>query len=78
VNICASCKLAARESEAQVDAVLRHLIEDQQPLSADGVKDLLARGVREAGPATVSVPAVDLHIYDSLLPSWSQPQAVTS
>lgn len=71
-------QLAARESEAQVDAILRRLIDAQQSLSADGVEDLLGTDAEDPGPAvSVTVPPVDLHIYDSLL-SWPLLQAVTS
>ena len=71
-------QLAARESEAQVDAILRRLIDAQQSLSADGVEELLGKGDEDPGPAvSVAVPPVDLHIYDSLL-SWPLLQAVTS
>ena len=71
-------QLAARESEAQVDAILRRLIDAQQSLSADGVEDLLGTDAEDPGPAvSVTVPPVALHIYDSLL-SWPLLQAVTS
>lgn len=72
-------KLAARESEAQVDAILRRQIDAQQALSADGVEELLGTTAIDPGPvASVSVPPVDLRLYDSLLPSTSLTQAVAS
>ena len=71
-------QLAAQESEARVDAILRHLIDAQQPLSAHGVKERLNTGDNDPGPAvSVTVAPVDLHIYDSLL-SCPGPRAVTS
>ena len=61
-------ELAANESEAQVDAILRRLIDAQQVISADRVKQLLRTVCEDPGPvATVRVPAVDLRLYDSLL-----------
>ena len=72
-------KLAARESEAQVDAILRRQIDAQQARSADGVEELLGTTAIDPGPvASVSVPPVDLRLYDSLLPSTSLTQAVAS
>ena len=67
-------ELAALESETQVDAVLRHLIDSQQPVGVEGVRELLDSGV-DARPV-VHVPSVDLRIYDSLLSCSSV--AVTS
>jgi hypothetical protein len=70
-------ELAALESETQVDAILRRLIDTQQRLSADRVKQLLALGIEDPGPATsVTVPPIDLLIYDSLLSSSHVTQAV--
>ena len=61
-------ELAANQSEAQVDAILRRLIDAQQVISADRVKQLLRTVCEDPGPvATVHVPAVDLRLYDSLL-----------
>ena len=69
-------ELAAHQSETQVDAILRRLIDAQQVISADRVKQLLSTVTEDPGPvATVHVPAVDLRLYDSLL-SCSM-QAVT-
>jgi hypothetical protein len=70
-------QLAARESEAQVEAILRGLLDTQEPLSAERVEELL-----EAGPpsyacaVSVRVEPVDLRCYDRLLPSLQWNQAV--
>ena len=70
-------ELAALESETQVDAILRRLIDTPQRLSAERVKDLLATGEEDPGPAvSVTVAPVDLLIYDSLLASSHLTQAV--
>ena len=66
-------ELAAHQSETQVDAILRRLIDAQQVISADRVKQLLSTVTEDPGPvATVHVPAVDLRLYDSLLSSSMQ------
>ena len=70
-------ELAALESETRVDAILRRLIDTQQRLSAERVEQLLAIWVEDPGPAaSVTVPPVDLSIYDSLLSSCTCAQAV--
>lgn len=72
-------ELAALESETQVDAILRRLIDTQQRLSVERVKQLLAIGIEDPGPAaSVTVPPIDLLIYDSLLSSSHVTQAVAS
>jgi transposase InsO family protein len=65
--------LAARETEAGVDAALRALIDQARPISAAAVQQLLTQ--QEAiRPATeVRVSPVDLRRYDALL---SSPEAV--
>ena len=61
-------ELAANESEAHIDAILRRVIDAQQVISADRVKQLLRTVCEDPGPVTtVHVPAVDLRLYDSLL-----------
>ena len=66
-------ELAALESEVQVDAILRRLIDTGQRLSADRVKAELVAGDDDPGPVvSVTVPPVDLQIYDSLLSSDSK------
>jgi len=70
-------ELAARESEVRVEEILRHLIDTQQPMSADRVKDLLDTDAQVPEPVTsVTIAPVDLHIDDSLLSSCSLGQAV--
>jgi hypothetical protein len=65
--------LAARETEAGVDAALRALIDQERPISAAAVQQLLTQ--QEAiRPATeVRVSPVNLRRYDALL---SSPEAV--
>ena len=72
-------QLAARESEDQVDAVLRQMLDAQEPLSAQRVEQLLKAGTDRQIPATsVHVPPVDLQLYDSLLSSPQLREAVAS
>ena len=59
--------LAAQEGEARVEAVLVPLLEAGQPLSEQGVRTLLGKETPLALAARVSVPAVDLRLYDALL-----------
>lgn len=60
-------ELAAKESEAGVDDVLRHLLHTGGPVSADGVAGMLHQE-QQIPPATaVAVAPVDLGAYDSLL-----------
>ena len=67
-------QLAAQESEAQVDVVLGRLLDSQESLSAARVKELLEAGTQSDVPASVTVPPVDLRVYDGLLssPPWAQ------
>jgi hypothetical protein len=71
-------ELAAKESESQVEAVLQHLSDGGEVLSAARVKELLPQIGRDgyAVPA-VSVPRVNLQVYDGLLSS-SWVEAVAS
>jgi hypothetical protein len=59
--------LAATESEAGVDAVLRQLQGSEEPLSAALVEALLKSSQAIALPAAVTVDPVDLGAYDALL-----------
>jgi len=59
--------LAAKESESGVNAALRQLLELEQPLSARAVKKHLRLGLETSPIAAVSVPEVNLAIYDALL-----------
>ena len=70
-------QLAAQKSEAQVEAVLRRLLDTQEPLSAERVEELLEAGTPSDVPAGwAQVPPVDLRLYDSLLPSLQSAPAV--
>jgi hypothetical protein len=59
--------LAARESEAGVEAALRVLLAREEPPRAAEVKALLEAGRAWPGPAEVEIAAVDLAAYDELL-----------
>jgi hypothetical protein len=62
--------LAATESEVLVETVLSDLFDDADALSADRVKELVQTGQTSGIPVpVVTVPSVDLALYDSLLPS---------
>jgi hypothetical protein len=72
-------ELAAQESETQVEAILRQLLDRQEPLSAQRVKELLAAGAQNyPSPVSVRVAPVDLRAYDHLLPSLQWTPAVMS
>ena len=59
--------LAAMESETGVDHVLRFLIDTEEPITSDSVKDLLHSGKDLPLPTDVVVEQVDLSSYDLLL-----------
>ena len=60
--------LAASEGEAAVEAVLRQMLDAGQPLSAAAVEERLQKPEVHDGTMTaVSVPAIDLRVYDGLL-----------
>jgi hypothetical protein len=59
--------LAARHSEAGVEAALSRLLDAGQPLSAAAVEKELRQRDRAASPAEVKVGPVDLSLYDGLL-----------
>jgi hypothetical protein len=59
--------LAAQEGEARVEEALAKLLEQQRPLSEQGVRLLLGSKTPLSVAAQVSVPAVDLRMYDALL-----------
>jgi hypothetical protein len=59
--------LAAKESEEGVDEALRLLIHEDQPITAEGVKEILRSGSKGPEPRDVQIEAVDLRIYDGLL-----------
>jgi hypothetical protein len=60
-------QLAARETEAGVDAALRTLLEQEQPLSLAAVQQLLQDRPPLRPATAVRVDAIDLRHYDALL-----------
>jgi hypothetical protein len=66
-------QLAAQESEAGVEAALRTLFDQEQPLSAAAVERQLRAGAGRRPATEVRVAPVDLHRYDTLL---AAPEAV--
>ena len=60
-------QLAAREGETRVEAAVAKLLEQRQPASAQAVQTLLGSDTPLSVAALVSVPAVDLRLYDALL-----------
>lgn len=59
--------LAARESEALTEAVLRGLLDREEAISAEAVKSLLQSLVVTAAPPEVLIEEIDLSVYDALL-----------
>jgi hypothetical protein len=59
--------LAAKESESEVNAVLRRFIELEEPISAAAVKDRLGALTAPAPITAVSVAEVNPAMYDVLL-----------
>src|SRR5205823_5435138 len=59
--------LAARESEAGVEAALAGLLDVGGPLNADAVKERLRQQEPIRPTTEVTVPPVDLSLYDALL-----------
>ena len=62
-------ELAARESEALVEAAIGRLCDLDQTLSFEAVEALVLCGQKLAAPTAVRVDAVDLAAYDQLLDS---------
>ena len=59
--------LAAKESETGVDHVLRFLIDTEEPISAESVKELFHSQQNLPLPTDVVVDQVDMSVYDELL-----------
>lgn len=59
--------LAARESESGVEAVLAVMLEEGGPLDAAAVAERLRQQVQVKQAVDVTVPPVDLSLYDALL-----------
>jgi hypothetical protein len=60
--------LAATENETAVDEALRHLIDTEEPIAVDRIKELVARATALPSPREVRVDPVHLDHYDALLP----------
>ena len=59
--------LAAQEGEARVEEALAKLLDQGQPVSEQAVRTLLGNNTPLSVAAQVTVPAVDLRLYDALL-----------
>jgi hypothetical protein len=59
--------LAAHEGEAGVEEALTKLLDQVRPVSEQAVRTLLGKTTPLSVAAQVSVPAVDLRLYDALL-----------
>jgi hypothetical protein len=59
--------LAAKEGESRVEAAVTKLLEQRTPLSEQAVKAEMGSDTPLSEAARVSVPAVDLRLYDALL-----------
>lgn len=60
-------KLAARENEARVEDCLRYLMRNDEPVSADRVKEVFYSEKKMDAPADVSIDAINLDAYDQLV-----------
>jgi len=60
-------ELAAKDGEARVEAALLKLLDQGGPVSVPAVRTLLGCDTPLSVAAQVSVPAVDLRLYDTLL-----------
>ena len=60
-------ELAARESEALVEAAIGRLCDLDQTLSFEAVEALVLCGQKLAAPTSVRIDDVDLSAYDQLL-----------
>ena len=63
--------LAAREGETRVEEALAKLLEQRQPVSEQAVRTLLGNATPLSVAAGVSIPTVDLRLYDALLEGLS-------
>jgi hypothetical protein len=59
--------LAAHDGESRVEEALTKLLEETRPISEQAVRTLLGSDTALSLAAQVSVPAVDLRLYDALL-----------
>ncbi|MBU1700163.1 MAG: IS21 family transposase [Candidatus Eisenbacteria bacterium] len=60
-------ELAAKEGEAEVDAVLQYALLNHHPISKDTIKAALGSAVRRPGPTEVAIDDVELVSYDIFL-----------
>jgi hypothetical protein len=59
--------LAAKQSETEVDNVLRVLIEQGQPISFETVEEMMGKDDQVGLPTEIAIDEVDLTVYDELL-----------
>ena len=59
--------LAARENESAVDDAIRQLLDDDKMITFGAVSEIVATGVSVHVPTEVSIPDVDITVYDRLL-----------
>jgi hypothetical protein len=71
-------QLAARGSEGLVDGALARLLAQQKPIGVAAMQALLDSDTDLSLTALVQVPAVDLRVYDELLPSLTDWSVITS
>jgi len=71
-------QLAAKGSESLVDGALARLLAQEKPIGVAAVQALLNSDTSLSLTALVQVPAVDLRIYDELLPSLTESNVTTS
>jgi hypothetical protein len=64
-------QLAATQNETAVDGALNELIDQQQPITFEGVEAIVKSGQQLLPPRKVAVEAVDVRIYDGLLSRWA-------
>jgi transposase len=69
--------LAARDSESLVDGALAQLLAQDKTISVTAVQALISSDTDLSLTALVRVPAVDLRIYDELLPSLTESNVTT-
>jgi len=61
-------KLAGlRENESAVDDAIRQLLDDDKMITFGAVSEIVAMGVSVHVPTEVSIPDVDITVYDRLL-----------
>ncbi len=71
-------QLAAKSSESLVDGALARLLAQGDAIRVTAVQTLLSSDIDLSLTSLVQVPAVDLRIYDELLPNLVEPSASLS